>query len=305
MAENEKIFVLSDGSQTNSKGFKVLLTGGRLERFNANPVMLYGHDEEKLIGRWELLSIANNKMQAKPVFDLKNEFAAEKARQVEEGFLKGASIGIMPYKLEVINDEYVMTDWELIEASICTIPADAGAIVLYNEKREQLSFDQVKLNFNLNNNHLTNQAMTEIKLSAKTIESLDLGSDYTGKDVDLAVAEKDKEIADLKLKLDNQNKERVEDYLNGAVKAGKINETEKLSFVKLAANDFDSVKAIIDAKGEQASTSLKEMEAKSNLSAGRETWDYLKWMKDDPKGLQALKNENPKEFERLQATIKK
>lgn len=304
MDENEKIFILSDESRINSKGYKVLLSGGRFERFDSNPVMLYNHDEDKVIGYWTNRAVEGIKMSAKPFFDLEDAFAAETARKVEKGFLKGASIGIMPLKMEVINDEYVMTEWEMVEASIVPIPSDAGAIVLYNDKKEKLSFEQVKLNFNLNNNQLTNEKMA-LELSQRTIESLSLGTAYTSKDVEIAVSEKDKEIETLKADLDKMKNDGIEDYLNNAVKAGKINEAEKLSYSKLAKKDFGEVKSIIDAKGEKASTSLKDMETKSTLSAGREAWDYMKWMKEDPKGLDKLKHENPAEFEKLQLTLKK
>ena len=143
------------------------------------------------------------------------------------------------------------------------------------------------------------------KLSAKTVESLKLDSDHTPKDVELAVAEKDREIETLKADLKANRKQAQTDYLNAAVKAGKISETERLSFEKMAEKGcFDDVKAMIDAKAESATETLADKVQKSNLTAGRETWDYLKWMKDDPKGLNKMKVENPKEFERLQGTLK-
>jgi len=66
---------------------------------------------------------------------------------------------------------------------------------------------------------------------------------------------------------------------------------------------FEDVKAMIDAKAESPTATLSGMVQKTNQTAGRETWDYLKWMKEDPKGLAKIKAENPKEFERLQLTL--
>lgn len=134
MEEKETIFILSDSSKTNSKGFRISLSGGRFERFDSNPVMLYDHDTKYLIGCWKDRKVEDGKMTAKPVFDSKDDFAAEKSRKVTDGFLKGASIGIIPYKMQEIGDELVLTDWELVEASITPIPSDAGAVRLYNEK---------------------------------------------------------------------------------------------------------------------------------------------------------------------------
>lgn len=306
----KKTFILSDGSKRNSKGYKVDVYGINLERFKANPVMLSEHNPEKVIGRWENIRIENNKLMADAVFDLDDPLGKEIAGKVERGFLRAASIGIIPMNLEYINEEFIMVESEQVEGSIVSIPSDAGAIRLYNEQMEELSFDQVKINFNLtgNNTNPNKQIMAEpiFKLSARTVESLSLSPDYTPREVELAVAEKDREIETLSAKLKAIEKSSETDYLNLAVKAGKITEAEKLSFEKMAEKGcFADVKSLIESRPEKASASLAEQVTQTNLSAGRETWDYMKWMKDDPKGLNKIRTENPKEFERLQLTIKK
>jgi hypothetical protein len=302
----KKIFVLSDGSRTNAKGYRISVAGIGMERFTLNPVMLKEHNPGIVIGRWENWKIENNQLTASPVFDLDDVDGKEVARKVDGNFLRCASVGIIPLKLEYIDDEYVMTGCELVEASIVSIPSDAGAVRLYNEKLEELSFDQVKINFNFNNNQKPIQmAEAVFKLSHRTAESLKLDADYTPKDVELAVSEKDREIEKLKADLKAVLKQAQTDYLKGAVKAGKISEEERLSFEKMAEKGcFDDVKTMIDAKAESATETLADKVQKSNLTAGRETWDYLKWMKEDSKGLEKIKRENPKEFERLQLTIK-
>lgn len=296
-------FILSDSTQTNSHGFKVSLSGGRFDRFDANPVMLYDHDTGQLIGRWENRRIEGGKMPATPVFDLNNTFAAEKARQVNEGFLKGASIGIRILRLEQIGDEYVATDWELIEASVTPIPSDAGAVRLYNEKREVLTFEQVKLNFQQTQPNTQTMNEKTINLSAATCTSLSLPTNYTERDVEIAVLEKDNEIANLKTDLQKEQDAKIDAYLSAALDAGKINAKQKEAYVELAKKDFTQVKAIVEAIDAQPKQSLKDMPTRTDLSAGRESWNYIDWSKKDPKGLQNLKLNNPTEFERLQSTI--
>jgi HK97 family phage prohead protease len=299
-------FILADGKSPNTKGYRVEIPGIRTERFKNNPVMLYEHDPEKVIGRWENIRIEKNRLVATPVFDTDDPLGKETARKVENNFLRAASVGIIPLNMEYVNDEYVMTECEQVEASIVSIPSDAGAVRLYNEKLEELSFDRVKRNFNLNNNNQkTNQMDAVFKLSYKTVESLKLPGDYTSKDVELAVAEKDKEIETLNAKLKTVETRAQADYLTGAVKAGRISETERRAFEKLAEKGcFDDIKTMIDAKPESATATLAAMVQKSNPAAGRETWDYLTWMKKDPKGLARIKAENPTEFGRLQADFK-
>ena len=242
-------------------------------------------------------------MQADPVFDDGDELGAEVKRKYEGDFLRAASIGLIVLDMQLINDVWTVTKSELLEASIVSIPADAGAVVLYNDKKEVLSFEQLQLEFN---NYQTNQKeKMELKLSQSTIESLELQTDeVNAKSVELAVAEKDRKIAQLTADLKTQKDAQITDFLSNAVKVGKITEAEKVQFEKLAASNFESVKAIIDAKPETATETLADKVQKSNLTAGREGWTYMDWMKKDQKGLEKLKHESPKEFEELKKTLK-
>lgn len=298
----EKEFTLSDSSRINTKGFRIDLSGGRYDRFDTNPVMLYAHDDKHVIGYWKERRIENGKLLARPVFDLKDTAAAEIARKVKEGFLRGASLGILPITMDKIGDDYVLTEWELLEASVTPIPSDAGAVRLYNEKREVITFEQLKLSFSNNNkNSKTMDEKDTIVLTATTRQSLGLSANPTAKQIELAVQEKDDKIDELNKKVETLEKTEKEAYLSQAVKDGKITETEKADYLALSAgSNFDNVKAIIDAKPAQASASLKDMTQRSNLTAGdRQDWDYMRWAKEDHKGLQRLSHENPTEFERL------
>lgn len=300
-----KRIILSDGNKVNSKGYKIDLTGVDLSRFKMNPVMLYNHNDDRVIGRWENLSITSNRLEADPVFDEADEVGAEIKRKYDNDFLRASSIGLIVYDAAYINDELTVTKSELVEASIVSIPADAGAVVLYNENKEVLSYDQLQLTYN-KNQQIQNQTEMQITLSQKTMDCLGLSGEITAKDVELAVAEKDKTIATLNAQIAAAGKKERTDYLNQAEKDGKITAAEKTEFLKLADNGgFDSVKAIVDSRPTNASASLADLVTKSDLSAGRETWDYLKWMKDDPDGLAKLKHDNPKEFERIKSTLKK
>ncbi len=298
-----KRITLSNGNSINSKGYRIELSGMNTERFADNPVMLYGHDHDKVIGRWENWKISDNKLDADPVFDDGDALGAEVQRKYEKDFLRAASIGLIVLDMQLINDVWTVTKSELLEASIVSIPADAGAVVLYNENKEVLSFEQLQLNFN-NNQSNQKQSKMQITLSQKTMESLSLSGEISAKDVELAVAEKDKTIATLNAIIAAAETKERTDYLNQAEKDGKITAAEKTEFLKLADNGgFDSVKAIVDSRPANASASLADQVTKSDLSAGRENWTYRDWSKKDAKGLQRLKHENPAQFEKLQKTL--
>lgn len=282
-------FILCDGNRVNSYGFRTDLAGLDLERFKSNPVMLYAHDPSDVIGRWENIRVEDNQLKADAVFDTDDEQGKRIAGKVERGFLKGCSMGIHVKELHEVDNVPVATRSELMEASVCPIPSDAGAVRLYDENRKELTFEEVRLQFN-------NQ-LKPIEMDKKEETNVQTP----------AVDPKDAEIASLKAQLAESKKREVDAFLTAALQSGKITEQEKTGFAKLAENDFETVKGIIESKPAKASTSLRDLQAQAAAAApaGRENWTYLEWMKKDPNGLKRMKTENPTEFERLQNTLKK
>ena len=283
-------FVLCDGNRVNSYGFRTDLAGLDLERFKSNPVMLYAHDPSDVIGRWENIRVEDNQLKADAVFDTDDEQGKRIAGKVERGFLKGCSMGIHVKELHEVDNVPVATRSELMEASVCPIPSDAGAVILYDENRKELTFEEVRLQFN-------NQ-----------LKPIEMNKNNEETNVQTPAADpKDAEIASLKAQLAESKKREVDSFLTAAVQSGKITTEEKEGFAKLAANDFETVQSLINSRPAKASTTLRELHAQASTAvpAGRENWNYLEWMKKDPEGLKRMKTENPTEFERLQNTLKK
>lgn len=274
----------------NSYGFRTDLAGLDLERFKSNPVMLYAHDSSDVIGRWENIRVEDNQLKADAVFDTDDEQGKRIAGKVERGFLKGCSMGIHVKELHEVDNVPVATRSELMEASVCPIPSDAGAVILYDENRKELTFEEVRLQFN-------NQ-----------LKPIEMNKNNEETNVQTPAADpKDAEIASLKAQLAESKKREVDSFLTAAVQSGKITTEEKEGFAKLAANDFETVQSLINSRPAKASTTLRELHAQASTAvpAGRENWNYLEWMKKDPEGLKRMKTENPTEFERLQNTLKK
>ena len=284
--EKTNTFVLCDSRSVNSYGFSIDLDGMATSRFEANPVMLESHDSERLIGRWENLRIEDGRLLADAVFDLEDETAKKVAGRVERGFLKGCSVGIIIIEMEEKDGLLVATKTELMEASICAIPADAGAVALYDENRSQMDYEDIKLKFNLN-----------MDKKEKTVEQMQLEHQQQ-------LEAKDKRITELEQKLAERDKEAVEQFLNAAVTEGRISATEKESFAKLAATDFETVKEIVGKREPRPTASLHEMTQHVTATQGdRQDWTYLDWMKKDPEGLRKMKAEDPTRFAQLQKTI--
>lgn len=287
-------FILCDGSRVNSHGFRTDLAGMDMERFKSNPVMLYFHDTLEVIGRWENLRVEDGKLLADAVFDMEDETGKKVAGKVERGFLKGCSMGLCIVELGDVDGVTTATRSELVEASVCSIPSDAGAVRLYDQNHKELTFDEVKLQFN---NQLKPVTMD------KNEEKNTVEQQLAAKDQQLAT--KDQEIAQLKAEIAQNKKDAVNSYLTAAVASGKITETEKADYETLAEKDFDIVKKLIEAKTPKASACLRDLAVQSATQPERANWTYIDWMKKDSEGLKRLKAENPAEFERLQKTLKK
>lgn len=143
-----KRIVLSDSS-LNRYGYRVLTSGiQNLESFKKNPVMLYMHlrDEAspiwcnaKAIGHWEDIQIEGDVLSAIPVFDKVDDLSKEIAAKFEAGTFNAASVGIRilgtSSNKELLlpgQSRETVTEWDLMEASIVDIPANANAVRLYD-----------------------------------------------------------------------------------------------------------------------------------------------------------------------------
>ena len=83
-----------------------------------------------------------------------------------------------------------------------------------------------------------------------------------------------------------------------AVKEGRITADNKESFVKLATSDFKQAQDLI------GSIPAKETFADKTgkrLEVDRMGWDYMKWLKEDSKGLSAMREDDPDRFAQLKA----
>jgi hypothetical protein len=125
-----KEFVISDESE-NGYGLIVLTSGINTEQFKKNPVMFYNHNREGgVIGRWDNVRKDGDKLLATPIFDESDENGSKIAKKVQDGFIRAASIGI---DVTQIEKDKTITTCELIECSICDIPSNGNALMLYHQ----------------------------------------------------------------------------------------------------------------------------------------------------------------------------
>lgn len=108
-----------------------------LERFNNGlGTVLFNHDRDAVVGHIERVWLEDNRGKALVRFDT-DEQSETIFQKVQSGTLQGVSVGYAINRYEVLEDEdtkstngrfngpaYVVTDWEPLEISIVSVPAD-------------------------------------------------------------------------------------------------------------------------------------------------------------------------------------
>lgn len=114
----------------------ILIDGWDTNNYMANPVVLWGHDHDQLIGVCTSLTVSDGKMIARGKF-APTEAGQEKRKLYELGFLRATSVGF----IEKERQGNVITKAELLEFSFVSVPANPYALSLALEKG--LSIDEL------------------------------------------------------------------------------------------------------------------------------------------------------------------
>lgn len=200
-------FVISDES-VNSYGYIVKTDGIDTAAFERNPVMLYMHERKTVVGRWENIRKEGNKLLADAVFDESTELGKTVKAQVENGFLRSASIGVDIIEDTVINGIKTVTKCSLFEVSIVDIPANQNALKLYRKgNRKRLTLE-------------TPQKVEDLRTEIITL--LGLSDDVSDEDI----------IAEIQTLLNVPDEASTE--VENAVKAGFVESKDKSNFLTMA-----------------------------------------------------------------------
>jgi HK97 family phage major capsid protein/HK97 family phage prohead protease len=100
----------------------------RMDRIKNSGPLLFNHDPDKHIGRVVEAGVKDGKGYAKVKFS-KGPLGSEKLQDVQDGILKEVSVGyrihaMQQEKTSEGSEQYRVTDWEPLEISLVTIPAD-------------------------------------------------------------------------------------------------------------------------------------------------------------------------------------
>ena len=288
---SKKTFVLSDES-VNSYGFSIDTSKLKLERFKANPVMLYNHGQ--LVGRWENLTVKDGKLIGDPVFmEDETELEALKVKKrVDQNFVKGASIGVSILAVTERKGEAPVVEAEVFECSVCDIPSNANAVVLYDRDGMKLEGEHFKLTLD-KFKYKPKKEEDSMKLNAESLKTLGLTGTPEESAIDAAIKEMSDKNVLLSDKLKASESAKAKALVDTALSEGRIKATQKESFEKLAAQDFDLAKTTLESLPKGKRLAGKEESERTDLDGDRDKWTFKDWREKDTAGLLAMKTENP------------
>jgi hypothetical protein len=303
-----KTFVLSD-ENVNEFGFWLPTAGCDMSQFKRNPIMLWMHnraymgreDEVLPLGHWENIRIEGSQILADAIFDQDDEFAQKIESKVESNTLRMASVGIKPIVMS--NDPKDLKPgqtyetpikWKLREASIADIGANDNALALFDEN------DKLVILSSGNNVPLKKLSEQKPNIPMKNIfKFLGLADNAPEAEVETKVqnlVDTNKTLSDkitalelekttLTTKLADIDKQKIEKQkadsillVDSAVKDGRIEATQKETFLKLFAADFESASSTLAAMKAHTPVSReigKGKERKENLQLADMSWDQL------------------------------
>jgi hypothetical protein len=271
----------------NSYGFWIKTDGIDLSAFLSNPVGLWNHnrgwrgttDEVLPICKWTELSVKDGVITALPVFDTQDEFAIKIAQKVEQGIISACSIGITvlewsedPAMLKAGQTRPTVIKSILTEISICDIPSNKSAVVLYDADGRELKLSEPDVLAQLPT--LKTKYMGEIKLLAVQIG---LSENASLQDVQVKCAalmslksENDMLVAQLKQIGDTQKaalEADVKGLLDAAITDLRLSAEHRADWEKLFENNFEAAKTALSAIPKPVS--LSKFVEKGNGTAGQ------------------------------------
>jgi len=133
-ASGSNTFVLSD-ERVNRNGDVVDSAGWELDGFKQNPIALFNHDRDRIVGNWANVRIENRALvgEFQPVAPGTSQLGDEVRLLVEQDVLRAASVGFRYLKSEPLDPDKPRsgrryTKQELLEVSLVSVPANSGAL---------------------------------------------------------------------------------------------------------------------------------------------------------------------------------
>jgi HK97 family phage major capsid protein/HK97 family phage prohead protease len=132
------VFVLSDGS-IDRMGDIIDPAGWQLDRLLSDPLVLWNHHRDHVLGRWTDIAVRGGQLLGRIVWDEsgKSPLVEHIRALVRQGILRTVSVGFRPLEREPLDDKadkwsgpFRFTKTELLECSLVSVPANPNALAI-------------------------------------------------------------------------------------------------------------------------------------------------------------------------------
>ena len=285
----------------NSYGFRILTSGGDLDQFKRNPVLLYMHERGKVIGIVKDLKAENDEVTGELVFDEATDLSRQCKKQFEMGSLRMVSVGIDPIETSDAKELLVdgqtrptVTKWKLVEVSLVDIGANDDAIAMKCDGTViELGKDgDCMLPLLKNNKPIISTTMDFKAIALK----LGLAETADEKAILNKIAELQHDAGvsvTLRQENDTLKLAGITTLVDGAIAEKKITADKKDQFVSLGKKiGLDELKSTFDAMSSQVKLS-------SLLTPGSGATEYKKLSDVPSDKLIELREKEPETYKRL------
>ena len=146
-----KEFILSDES-LDRMGDQIMSTGWDVTNFKNNPIALFNHNPNFVVGSWKNIRVVDKQLRAR--LELAPKGTSRRIDEiralVDAGILKATSVGFKPIDFEQLDKKNPFggakfTKQELVETSLVSVPANANALAV--AKSLKVSSDTIDMVF--------------------------------------------------------------------------------------------------------------------------------------------------------------
>lgn len=144
-------FIMTDETK-DSYGDIVRAKGCDMSRFESNPIALLNHNSNLILGTWSDVNRIAKRIEG--TVTIAEEGTAPHVDMafnlMSQGILRAASIGFLLRDYDVIVDDdghfegFDMTDWELTECSVVSIPANPSALAKSIKSGDTIALDFIE-----------------------------------------------------------------------------------------------------------------------------------------------------------------
>ncbi len=149
--------------------------GWDLKRFLQNPIALFNHSHDNIVGQWNNVKVKNKSLTADFVPAEKGTSAlVDTVRAlIEQRILRASSVGFVPKKsvYDQKREVVIFTEAELVEVSLVSVPANSEALAL--ARKFGASAEETSVLFNN-----SGESVGKIQVMRKQIELAKLRRHY-------------------------------------------------------------------------------------------------------------------------------